>query len=249
MDNIVLHSAVCCNIAFLDRSCYTLAMRIVILEDDEAINKALKMTLEKDGYAVDSFTDGEKGERHIILNHSNYDLIILDIMMPGRNGIEICNKVREKSIATPILMLTGLSNAEDKVAALDAGADDYLTKPFSVEELSARVRALLRRPKQVLPSKLQMGDLSVESSTRKVFCGDKEILLTLKEFRILEYLIRNSNQVVTRDQILDHVWDFEFNSFSNIVDVHINNLRKKLQKAGSQTTLETIRGVGYQIKS
>ncbi len=168
-------------------------------------------------------------------------------MLPGKSGLQICGEVREREIYTPILMLTGVSDTDNKVAALDAGADDYLTKPFSEKELVARVRALLRRPKVAVPTKMTNKDITLDISNKQVFYKDKEVPLTLKEFGILEYLMRNENQVISRDQILDHVWDFEVNAFSNIVDVHITNLRKKLEKAGAKDVLQTIRGVGYKV--
>lgn len=223
-------------------------MRIVSVEDDPVLSQAIKITLEKEGYAVDTFTDSEKGQRYILLNHSNYDLIILDLMMPGRSGVDICKKLRENNIMTPILILTGRTELENKVTALDSGADDYLTKPFSSQELAARVRALLRRPRASLPTTLKIESLTLDPATRTVTYKDKPISLTLKEFSILEYLLNNINTVISRDQILDHVWDSGYNSFSNLVDVHITNLRKKLELAGAPHMLKTIRGVGYSIK-
>jgi two-component system response regulator ArlR len=224
-------------------------MRILIIEDDGILNKGLTLAFTKEGYAVDSFNDGLKAERHILVNHSNYDLIILDNMLPGKNGIELCTVMREKEIFTPILMLTGVTDTPHKVAALDAGADDYVTKPFAIKELTARVRALLRRPREAVGSEIKLRGLSVSTSSKQVLFNTKEIKLTLKEFSILEYLILNSGQVISRDQILDHVWDFEVNAFSNIVDVHITNLRKKLERAGAKNILQTVRGTGFIIKS
>jgi DNA-binding response OmpR family regulator len=223
-------------------------MRILIVEDDVQLNGALKIALESEGYAIDCFYDGIKAERHILLNHSNYDLILLDYMLPNKSGVEICKAVRAADIYTPILMLTAITDTETKVNALDAGADDYQTKPFSMEELTARVRALLRRPKAALPTELRLGELIINPASKHVTSHGQEIKLTLKEFGILEYLVRNVGQVISRDQILDHVWDFSTNAFSNIVDVHITNLRKKLEKANAPCTLETIRGVGFIIK-
>jgi two-component system, OmpR family, copper resistance phosphate regulon response regulator CusR len=223
-------------------------MRILMVEDDPALNKGIKMILEREGYAVDSFVDGAKALRHSLINHSNYDLFIFDFMLPGKTGLEICTEIRAQNISTPILMLTGLSDTDKKVSALDAGADDYLTKPFSEKELMARVRALLRRPKAVLPSKITFKELILDISNKQAFYNKTKVPLTLKEFGILEYLLRNENQVISRDQILDHVWDFEVNAFSNIVDVHVTNLRKKLEKVGAKKILHTIRGVGYTIK-
>ena len=224
-------------------------MKILVIEDDEKLSKALKIGLEKEGFAVDAITDGEMGERRLKVNHMNYDLVILDLILPRMSGIEICRSIRAKGILLPILILTGMDETEDKVLALDAGADDYLTKPFSVQELLARVRALLRRPKEALPTELHVRDVILSPSTRKVHRAGNEIPLTLKEFGVLEYFMRHPNQVVNRDQILDHVWDFDFASFSNIVDVHINNLRKKLNTGGEENYLETIRGVGYRFKA
>lgn len=222
-------------------------MRILIAEDDHHLKNGLTMALEKDGYAVDSFDNGDNALRHIELNHSNYDLLILDFMLPGKSGIEICREIREKEIFVPVLILTALTDISNKVSALDSGADDYLTKPFSIEELSARVRALLRRPRGALSTELKSHGLLLKPSNKQVYFKEQEIKLTLKEFRILEYLMQNSGQVISRDQILDHVWDFGTNAFSNIVDVHITNARKKLEKVGAKDILQTVRGVGFTI--
>jgi DNA-binding response OmpR family regulator len=237
-----------CSVCLAGIFMYNRPMRILIVEDDAVLNKGIKMILEREGYAVDSHTDGTKALRHILVNHTNYDLFVLDYMLPGKNGIEICTDARAQEIYTPVLMLTGISDTDNKVTALDAGADDYLTKPFSEKELMARVRALLRRPKAAVPTKIVHKDLTLDTSNKQVFYKDTLVPLTLKEFGILEYLLRNENQVISRDQILDHVWDFEVNAFSNIVDVHITNLRKKLEKAGAKDILHTIRGVGYKIQ-
>jgi DNA-binding response OmpR family regulator len=223
-------------------------MKILIIEDDEILSKALKMGLEKEGYAVDCLHDGESGQRRMEVNHQDYDVVVLDLMLPKRNGFEVCANLRALNIVTPIIILTGKDDTSDKIFALDAGADDYLTKPFSIHELSARIRALLRRPKVALPTEIYLSDITLNTSTRQVFRNGKEVPLTLKEFGVLEYLMRHPNQVVKRDQILDHVWDFDFNSFSNIVDVHINNLRKKINADNSENFLETIRGIGYRFK-
>jgi DNA-binding response OmpR family regulator len=223
-------------------------MKILLVEDDVALNSSLKASLEGAGYVVTAFIDGLEGERHIGINSIDYDLLILDWMLPGKSGVDICKTARDRGMTLPVLMLTGKDSTSDKVDALDAGADDYLTKPFSLDELLARVRALLRRPKTSLPTELRAADLVINTSTRKVFRDDEEIPLTLKEFNILEYLARHPNQVMTRDDVIDHVWDYNYSSLSNIMDVHINNLRKKLNKKGKENCIETVRGIGYRFK-
>ncbi|MBX4198095.1 response regulator transcription factor [Candidatus Parcubacteria bacterium] len=223
-------------------------MKILLIEDDQALNSSLKASLEHEGYAVTPFLDGAKALKHLLLNSMDYDMVIVDWMLPGKSGVEICKEARERKVQIPMLMLTGKDATTDKVNALDSGADDYLTKPFSLDELLARVRALMRRPKQALKNELACGNIILNISTRKVYCSNKEVQLTLKEFNILEYFIRHPNQVLTRDEVLDHVWDYNFSSFSNIMDVHINNLRKKLKKAGDSASIETVRGVGYRLK-
>lgn len=224
-------------------------MKLLIVEDEEKLAKSLKKGLEKEGYAVDYVLDGETGQRRIELCRKDYDLIILDLMLPKRSGFEVAKNVREQNILTPILVLTARDTTEDKIMALDGGADDYLVKPFSLEELLARIRALLRRPEQTLPIELKIRDLALNTSTRRVTRGQREVPLTLKEFGLLEYLMRHPNQVLSREQILDHLWDFAFDSFSNVVDVHVKNLRKKVDNGHHDKLLETIRGVGYRIKA
>lgn len=223
-------------------------MKILIIEDNEKLAQMLKKGFESKGYAADYVTDGEAGQSRIELCFDDYDIVILDLMMPKRNGFEVCEYVREKNIAIPILILTARDSTDDKILALDCGADDYLLKPFSFKELLARIRAILRRPKNSLPVELKINKITLNPTTRKVLSDGKEVKLTLKEFSLLEYLMRHPNQVLNREQILDNLWDFGFDSFSNVVDVHMKNLRKKLESEANGEFLETIRGVGYRIK-
>lgn len=225
-------------------------MRILIVEDDEKLASSVKKYLESaNGYAVDCLFDGESGMRRIELYKNDYDLIILDWMLPGIDGLQILKKMRGLEIAAPVLMLTAKDAVGEKIAGLNSGADDYLVKPFSPEELVARIKALLRRPQQALSPKLAVKDLILEPASRKVFRNGKEIKLTMKEYELLEYLMRNINRVVGREQLFDHLWDFVCNSMSNVVDVHINNLRKKVEKNGQPKIIETVRGVGYTLRT
>lgn len=223
-------------------------MRILIVEDQENIVKLVRDGLEAEGYTVDYVLDGEAGQTRIEMNHEDYDLIILDIMLPKKTGIEVCKAVREKKISTPILMLTARDGVNDIVSGLNVGADDYLIKPFSFEILTARIKALLRRPKAVLPVEIRVNDLTLNTTEKRVYRNDKEIQLTLKEFSMLEYLMRHPNQVMNREQITSNLWDFAFDSFSNVVDVHVTNLRKKIGDKNGRI-LETVRGVGYRLNS
>ncbi len=223
-------------------------MKVLLIEDDKALNTSLKTSMEHEGYAVTSFLDGKDGLKHILLNSMDYDLLVVDWMLPNKSGVEICKEARDHGVVLPILMLTGKDATDDKVNALDSGADDYLTKPFSLDELLARIRALLRRPKVSLKTEITSGDLILNTTTRKVSIAGNDVPLTLKEFNILEYFIRNPNKVLTRDEVLDHVWDYNFSSLSNIMDVHINNLRKKLKKNTDNNYIETVRGVGYRLR-
>ena len=226
-------------------------MRILVIEDEEKLAQLIKKGLEKEGYAVDYITDGETGQRRIETSHQDYDLVLLDLMLPKRNGGEVCRNVRQQNISIPILILTAKGTTEDKIESLDQGADDYLVKPFSFGELIARIRALLRRPDTVLPPELKLRDIIMNTATRKVYRNNKEVPLTLKEYSLLEYMMRHPNQVLTREQIQGHIWDFAFDSFSNVIDVHVKNLRKKINGGSSfsnKNLLETVRGVGYRIR-
>lgn len=222
-------------------------MKILLIEDDTNLVAALKMSLTKEGYVVDAITNGILAKQRIKLHRGAYDVIILDLTLPGMSGQEICTYTRAQKITTPILILTGRTEVEQKIAVLDCGADDYLTKPFSVGELIARVRALLRRPKEVMSKTVIVGDLMLDMTRRIVIRKGKEITLSHKEFGILEYLMYRPNQVVQRDEILDHVWDYNYTSLGNIVDVHINRIRSKLAVKRGQI-VETVRGVGYRLK-
>jgi DNA-binding response OmpR family regulator len=223
-------------------------MKILVVEDQEKLAKSIKEGLEQHGYAVDTVGDGKQALSLLEYGYYNYDLVILDVMLPSVGGIVICSTLRSKNIVIPVLMLTAKDTIDDRVDGLDAGADDYLVKPFDFKELVARIRALLRRPKETVHMELIVGDIVLNTVTRKVTKRNIEVPLTVKEYAILEYCMRHTNQVLTRDQIMAHVWDHAFDSFSNVIDVHIKNLRKKLQN-NNEILLETIHGVGYQLKA
>ncbi len=224
-------------------------MKILIVEDEEKLASALVRGLTAAGYSVDTIADGKKALMRISLHRTDYDLMILDLMLPTMDGLEICRSAREKGVTIPILILTARNETEKKVNLLLSGADDYLVKPFSFAELQARIQALLRRPSESLPEVLKVADIELNVVERRVTKAGKEISLTLKEFGILEYFMRHKDQVVNREDLLAHLWDFNYSSFSNVVDVHVKNLRKKLSEAGGEDVVETIRGIGYRLRA
>ena len=221
-------------------------MRILLVEDEKKVASFIKKGLEEETYAVDWTPDGDTG---LFMGLDEfYDLIILDVNLPGRDGLSILKTLRRQGVATPILLLTVRATIEDKVIGLDTGADDYLPKPFSFQELLARVRALLRRRSDTEPPVLALADLALDPAKRTVFRGSEKVELTSKEFALLEYLLRNRERVVTRTMIAEHVWDHSFDTSTNVIDVYVNYLRKKID-AGRQTKLiHTVRGVGYVMK-
>lgn len=219
-------------------------MKILIVEDEIKLNKALSTGLQNHGYAVESAFDGEEGEKMARINA--YDLILLDVMMPKRDGVEVCTNLRKAGKKTPILMLTAKDAIEDRVNGLDAGADDYLIKPFAFEELLARVRTLFRRAPLTTTDVFDLDDLHLDTRTQRVAINSKEIELTLREYALLEYFLRNKDAVLTRGDLLEHVWDINYDSMSNVVDVHLKNLRKKLPKAYAKR-IKTIWGKGYKL--
>jgi len=221
-------------------------MRILVVDDDRRLCSVVRRGLVEEAYAVDVAYDGEEGEYMAAVNP--YDLIILDIMMPKKDGIEVCQELRAKGINTPILMLTARDAVEDRVRGLDAGADDYLVKPFSFNELLARVRALLRREALTRSPEVRVGDLVLNTLTREVRRGDRTMELTTKEYVILEYFMRHPNVVVTRTMLEEHAWDYDFDSMSNLVDVYIRRLRRKLHDDG-QVLIQTVRGSGYRLRA
>lgn len=220
-------------------------MRILIVENEQRLSNSIKKGLTEEGYAVDQAFDGDEGK--FLAGSESYDVIILDLMLPKLNGVSVCNQLRQGGVKTPILMLTARSRLEEKVEGLNAGADDYLTKPFAFEELKARVQALLRRGYQQPEPELRISDLIVDTKKHSVIRNDKEIRLTPKEFAILEFLLRRRDEIVTRTQITEHVWDYNFDSMSNVVDVFINNLRKKIDSESTVKLIHTIHGVGYKL--
>jgi len=221
-------------------------MRILVIEDEKHIADFVKQGLKEDGYSVDVAYDGEKG--YFLAETEEYDAIVLDLMIPKIDGVTLCKKLRQDKISTPILMLTAKDSVNDKVAGLDSGAEDYLTKPFAFKEFLARVRVLLRKNVSVIPTKLQVADLVMDILTRKVTRDGKEIILTTKEFSLLEYLMRNVGCAVTRTAISEHVWDINFDTTTNVIDVHITALRRKIDQAHKKKLIHTIRGRGYTIK-
>lgn len=222
-------------------------MKILLVEDEQKLATAIARGLGLEGYTVDTIPDGKKALTRISLHRNDYDLVILDLMLPSMDGHEIAKQVREMNITIPILVLTARNETETKVQLLQSGADDYLVKPFSFAELVARIRALLRRPTETLPETLEVGDLQLSPSERRVMRNGTEIPLTLKEFGLLEYFMRHPNQVVNREDLLNHLWDFNYVGFSNVVDVHVKNLRRKLDSTSGNSVLETVRGIGYRL--
>ncbi len=222
-------------------------MKILIVEDEKNISDYLRKGLTEAGYTVDTVFDGDEA-----LNYATalkYDLIILDIMIPKRNGIEVCRELRKQKINSKILMVTAKDKLEDKINGLDSGADDYLIKPFSFAEMLARIRALLRRGSELQESNvIGIKDLKVDLISREVFRGEDKIELTAKEFALLEYFIRNKNQVLTRTMIAERIWDIDFITDTNIIDVYVNHLRSKIDKNYSDKLIYTVRGVGYTLK-
>jgi len=221
-------------------------MRILVADDDRQLTGIVKRGLIEEAYAVDVAYDGEESEYLAEVNP--YDLIILDIMMPKQDGIEVCRELRAKNINTPILMLTAKDAIEDRVRGLDAGADDYLVKPFAFNELLARVRALLRREGTTKSPELRVGDLVLNTLTREVWRGQTAIELTTKEYVILEYFMHHPNVVVTRRMLEEHAWDYDFDSLSNLIDVYIRRLRCKIDTEGEKSMIQTVRGAGYRLR-
>jgi DNA-binding response OmpR family regulator len=221
-------------------------MKVLVVEDNEKIAKYIHTTLTEESYVVDVVHDGEAGERRI--QSGAYDLVILDIMLPLKDGVSVCRAIRNEGNTVPVLMLTARGETVDKILGLDSGADDYLIKPFAMEELLARMRALLRRPSAQLLDVLSVRDVTLDSGTHQVCVAGAEISLTLKEYAILEYLMRHAGTTVTREQLIDHCWDFAYSAFSNITDVYIKQLRQKLGKHNDYY-IKTIRGVGYLFKT
>lgn len=224
-------------------------MKILLIEDEEKLAEALKRGLEFGGYVVDIVSDGKKALNRLSLHRDDYDVVILDLMLPSMDGHAICTEARAKNITVPILVLTARSEIDTKVGMLLSGADDYLVKPFSFAELSARVQALLRRPHEKIPEVLRIADIELNPATRKVSNDGSDVPLTLKEFALLEYFMRNPNTVVNREDLLTHLWDFNYVGFSNVVDVHIKNLRRKLGGTNGDGVLETVRGIGYRLRT
>ena len=221
-------------------------MKILVVEDEKKVASFLKKSLEQEYYTVDVTHDGKSGLDLSLTEE--YDLIILDIMLPLLDGITLLREIRNAKLDVPVLMLTAKDSTEDKVEGLDSGADDYLAKPFALEELLARVRALIRRKEKVKNLILSADDLILDTQTHKVKRGDNEINLTPKEYSILENLLRNKNHIVSRMKLTEHVYEYQFDPDTNVIDVYINKLRNKVDKDSDQKILHTIRGIGYMIK-
>lgn len=223
-------------------------MRILIVEDEAKLAEALKKGLELKGFTVDWLADSEKARTRILLYRDEYDLILLDLMLPGIDGATICKDVRAEGVTTPIIILTARDETEYKVDLLNLGADDYIAKPFSFDEVVARINAVMRRPSDTLPTTLKVRDIELDPGKHTVVKDGKEVALTLKEFSLLEFFMRHPNEALKREQVLDHVWSFDFPAFSNVLDVHMKNLRKKLDDyANADPLFETIRGIGYRL--
>ncbi|MBE9165009.1 MULTISPECIES: two-component system response regulator RppA [Microcoleaceae] len=228
-------------------------MRVLLVEDEPDLGKAIERTLKQEKYIVDWAQDGKEAWEYLESHWMQYTLAIFDWLLPGLSGIELLQKLRERNCFLPVLMLTAKDRMEDKVAGLDAGADDYLVKPFGMAEMLARLRALQRRSPQIQPQQLQIGNLALDCGSRTVFYLDshgkhQNISLTNKEFQLLEYLMKHPNQIVTTDQIRNQIWEASADSFSNVVAAQVRLLRRKLESVGCANLIETVYGVGYRMK-
>jgi len=221
-------------------------MRILVVEDDLQLADVIKRGLLEQGYSVDNAYDGEEGQ--YMAEKVPYDLIILDIMLPKKDGIAVCRELRTRRVNTPILMLTARDSIEDKVKGLDSGADDYQVKPFAFIELLARTRALLRRETLPKTGKLEHGGLVMDTLSREVWRGSRKIELTTKEYAILEFFMRRPNVVITRRMLEENAWDYEFDGLSNIIDVYIRRLRRKIDEGETESLIQTVRGAGYRLR-
>lgn len=221
-------------------------MTILLVEDEHRIAKFIKRGLELEHYTVDVAQDGEEALHLIEVN--GYDLVVLDLMLPKKNGLEVCREMRKNKIETPVLILTAKDLVDNKIEGLDSGADDYMIKPFAFGELLARVRALLRRERSVKQTKLQIDDLVLDPATHEISRAGKEIVLTSKEYRLLDYFMRRPNQICTRTMIGEHVWGYNFAQNSNVIDVYISYLRKKIDTGFPKKLFSTVRDVGYKLK-
>jgi heavy metal response regulator len=222
------------------------AMRILVIEDEKKIADFVRRGLKEEGYSVDVAGDGEEG--YLLAVDEEYDLIVLDLNLPKMDGITLCRRMREDKLPTPVLMLTVRDSVKDKVLGLDSGADDYLTKPFAFEELLARIRALLRKREAQIPTELCAGDLVLDLITHTVTRAGQEVPLTVKEYALLEYLMRHEGHIVSRTMIAEHVWDINFDTQTNVIDVHINHLRKKIDSGHPKKLIHTVRERGYCLK-
>jgi two-component system OmpR family response regulator len=222
-------------------------MRVLIVEDEPKMAGLIRRGLREEGYAADIAQRGE--EALWMAGATDYDAIVLDVLLPGSNGFEICRELRRSGIWSPVLMLTARDSVDDRVAGLDAGADDYLTKPFSFVELLARLRALARRPPLERPTVLEVGDLKLNPATHQAWRGDSEVELSTKEFRILEAFMRRPGQVLSRLHLLEHCWDYGYENRSNVVDVYVRYLREKIDRPFGRKSIETVRGAGYRLRN
>jgi DNA-binding response OmpR family regulator len=222
-------------------------MRILLVEDNRRVSQAVKLSLVESGYAVDQAFTGIDGEEMAEL--APYDAIILDIMLPEKNGLEVCRSLRHKRVKSPILMLTARDAIDDRVAGLDSGADDYLIKPFAIQELHARLRALLRRESDDKSGQLHMDNLVLDPATHFVQRDGKPIELTTKEYALLEYFMRNPNRLITREMAENHIWSYDFQASSNVIDVYIRRLRRKIDDPFEVKLFETVRGAGYRLRT
>lgn len=220
-------------------------MRILLVEDETDVARMLAKGLREQSYAVDTVDDGNVAIYQAQIN--DYDLIILDVMLPGKNGFEVCSELRRTDLTVPVLMLTARDDVQDRIAGLDSGADDYLIKPFDFHELLARVRALLRRGRALIPEIIEVADLKINTQAHEVRRSAAAIELTAKEYALLEYLVRRTGQVVSRSEIASHVWDENFDPFSNLIEVYIQRLRRKIDDGREPKLIRTLRGEGYKL--